>query len=118
MGFGTGFGTKVLEYRTRSEMGQEEFAERVGLHVMHLAKVERGKNNPPGLGTILIMIGVLNLSSSEAIEFLQAAGQLPDYLNISSIRGIKELAESLEVFEAIARAMDVLAPPLKAMKQK
>ncbi len=94
MGSDFGFGTQLVEHRTRCGIGQEEFAKREGLHVMHLAKIERGKNNPPGLGTVLVMIGVLQLPAKDALEFLKAAGHFPDYLNISSIRGIKELARA------------------------
>ena len=40
------FTTKMLEYRTRSEMTQQELADRVGCRRETIGKLEKGRYNP------------------------------------------------------------------------
>lgn len=40
------FGAQVRSIRLRSQLTQEEVADRAGLHVTYLSGIERGKRNP------------------------------------------------------------------------
>ena len=109
-----GFGRKLAEYRKRSGIKQDEFAERLGINRSYLNEVEREKVNPPKLETILFMIGTLNnLNTEEAINLLLEAGRLPDSQSVLTVAGAEKLVKSLEAFEAAAQAIEPLRKRLR-----
>lgn len=108
-----GFGEKLAEYRKRSHIRQDEFADLLRMNRSHLNQIERGKVNPPRLETIILMIGLLKLSPDEAIELLFKTGQVQNSESILTVANIESLVKSLEAFEVALQAIQPLLVRLK-----
>jgi DNA-binding XRE family transcriptional regulator len=78
------FGAKVVEYRERLGMLQNELAKKVGLSKSHLNRIEKGTRRRPKVETVLRMIKALRLTRGEAKELCDLAELSPLVLeNIS-----------------------------------
>ena len=105
-----GFGRKLAEYRSRSGVKQDEFADILWMNRSHLNEIEREKVNPPRLETIVFMIGVLNLSPEEALDLLREAKPLKDP---ESLVVLERLVKSLQAFEVAASALGPIVARLQ-----
>ncbi len=71
------FGAKVVEYRERLGMLQNELAKKVGLSKSHLNRIEKGTRKRPHVKKVLRMIEALRLTRGEAKELCELAELLP-----------------------------------------
>lgn len=74
MPMGQLFGRKVRELRIKNSLLQRELAERVGMEVTYLSRIEAGKIRPPSEAKILAMAEILG---ADADELLLLAQRLP-----------------------------------------
>lgn len=68
------FATLLLTYRRRQGLSQQEVATMANIYASDLSKWERGKKEPPRAQVILRLIDGFQLSHTEALEFVIAAG--------------------------------------------
>jgi transcriptional regulator with XRE-family HTH domain len=71
------FGAKVVEYRERLGMLQNELAKKVGLSKSHLNRIEKGTRKRPQVKRVLRMIEALRLTRGEAKELCELAELSP-----------------------------------------
>jgi predicted ATPase/DNA-binding XRE family transcriptional regulator len=78
MGSGTGesFGAVLRRFRGARGLTQEELAERAGLHVQAISKLEREVHRTPRWTTVELLAGALSLAGSERRTFETAARDL------------------------------------------
>ena len=57
-------GRKIRVIRRKGKLTQEDIADKVGIHVSTLGRIERGESNPP-LQTINKIAGVLHVKPKE-----------------------------------------------------
>ena len=99
-----GFGNKLAEIRKRKGISQVVFAERVGLNVSHLSRIEKEKQIAPRLEIAFRMIQVLKLTREEGIDLLQQAGYPSEYftgsLALAELESRREIIESIETIQA------------------
>jgi DNA-binding XRE family transcriptional regulator len=62
------FGEKVREYRLRTGMTIEAFANTNDLEVTQLARIEQGKGNP-SISRLFLMAKLLDVSPADLIDF-------------------------------------------------
>jgi transcriptional regulator with XRE-family HTH domain len=62
------FGERVHFYRKKRNLSQEELAERVDVHRVHIERIERGETNPP-LTTICKIAQALQVKVKDLISF-------------------------------------------------
>jgi len=62
------FGERVHFYRKKRNLSQEELAESVDLHRVHIGRIERGETNPP-LTTICRIAEALHVKVKDLIPF-------------------------------------------------
>lgn len=68
MGSQIKFGENLREARKRANLTQKQVAEKSGLHVNYVARIERGEENP-SYEAIEKIIKALRIKSSEVIPF-------------------------------------------------
>jgi transcriptional regulator with XRE-family HTH domain len=78
--FMSSFGEQLTHYRKALGMSQRFLAERCGLGVSHLNRVEKGVRKPPQLKSLLCLLEELHLADEQAVELLQLAGYSPSLL--------------------------------------
>ena len=62
-----GFGAAVRRLRTRLDLSQEEFADRVKIHRTYIGGIERGERNPT-LTMITRIAAALNVSAAQLLR--------------------------------------------------
>jgi tetratricopeptide (TPR) repeat protein/transcriptional regulator with XRE-family HTH domain len=73
MATGESFGSLVRRYRRDAELTQEALAERAGLSVRVIRKIETGSQHRPRLDTVQLLLDALAIPAGEQAAFLQAA---------------------------------------------
>ncbi|MCB9826716.1 helix-turn-helix transcriptional regulator [Candidatus Nomurabacteria bacterium] len=68
MGSQTQFGKNIRKARTAAGMTQKQVAEKAGLHVNYIARIERGEENP-SYEAIEKIIKALKVKSAEVLPF-------------------------------------------------
>lgn len=68
MGSQKKFGTNLKKARVQASMTQKEIAEKSGLHVNFIARIERGEENPT-YETIERIVKALKIKSSDILPF-------------------------------------------------
>ncbi|HEX6361083.1 helix-turn-helix domain-containing protein [Actinophytocola sp.] len=71
------FGPLLRRFRLRAELTQERLAEKSGLGVRTVRGLETGERGDPRLGTVEALADALDLTATERIELLAAAGGQP-----------------------------------------
>jgi transcriptional regulator with XRE-family HTH domain len=69
------FGPLLRRFRTRAGQTQETLAERAGLGVRTVRRLETGDHGDPRMGTVDALSAALGLTPAERIELLAAAGR-------------------------------------------
>ncbi len=93
----TAFGTLLRHYRARASLTQAELAERAGLSVDAIIKLEGGKRQAPRCETVRILAGALGLIGRErrALEDAARPGRHGDATTVGTLPEIGALLRCL-----------------------
>ena len=82
------FGAKLVTFRRRLGMTQRTLAARANLHPSQVSRMEKGKENPPGVEKLLLLVDALHLRPMEAVELVESAGYSSQILQAGAGLGI------------------------------
>ena len=103
------FGELVVRLRRRLGMTQRTLAARTQLHPSQLSRMEKGKENPPGVEKVLLLVDALHLTAEDATEFVEAAGYSTQVLHAGTGLGFPAPSIS-EPYAALHGALGRLRP--------
>ncbi|WP_143264429.1 helix-turn-helix transcriptional regulator, partial [Amycolatopsis kentuckyensis] len=69
----SGFGALLRELRRQAGMTQDELAERSGIAVRTIGRLERGEGSNPRLGTVKLLADALGIAPADHRRLLAAA---------------------------------------------
>lgn len=111
------FGAALRAARTRTQLTQEQLAERSGLTAKSIGQIERGAGNPR-LESIVRLAGALHIGASDLFELVDAstrdAGQQEYRIPKRELQAVaREVAEAIEM-----RFKDFTTPSGRARRRR
>jgi transcriptional regulator with XRE-family HTH domain len=105
------FGERLRQLREEKGLSMRQLAERSGVDVGVVSRVERGQYKPPKIGTIEKLARALDLSEAEKEELLRLSGRLePEStgteLSVARVEADQEVRERLAAVEERVRHLE------------
>ena len=104
-------GDLLRRYRGRTGLTQEALAERAGLSVTGISKIERGIHPTPRCETIHLLANALRLSPDDRIALEQSVGRLTLTIDRSASDQSVPLSAVLQAISSLAGLSDGVGTP-------